>query len=214
MTNEIERHEPESGYKTTPNNNSNIATALSKAQGVMQGAKKDKKNPFFHSSYSTLASVFDAIRDPFSSNGLSVSQMIDVKDDGKQILRTQILHSSGEFLESRMWLPIELNPQKMGSAITYARRYSLMAIAGIPSEDDDGNQASGKPAPVSSYISQQDVSNLESLINGNARVRKLVLANCNQNLSSITVDRLSGAIKWIKHEIAKDSKLEIDSDND
>lgn len=118
-----------------------IAEALSKAQATMSGAKKHSKNPYFNSKYSDLASVFEAIREPLTSNGLAVSQSIDVVD-GKQVIRTMLLHVSGEYLESTMFLPVESNPQKLGSAITYYRRYSLMAICGLPAEDDDGNAAS------------------------------------------------------------------------
>jgi hypothetical protein len=183
---------------------SNLATALCKAQGVMSGAKKSAKNPFFKSNYADLASVFDAIREPFSKNGLSISQTMDVLENGTQILCTRLLHVSGEFIDSKMLLPAEVNPQKLGSTITYLRRYSLMAICGIPAEDDDGNAASGKPAPAPKYIDCNQLSELETLINGNARVRKLVLDNCKQNMASITVDRFSGAVKWIKDELAKD----------
>ena len=173
----------------------NLAKALSKAQGMMEGAKKDKKNPFFNSRYADLSSVFDAIRQPFASNGLSITQVMDVTEDGKTILCTRLMHDSGEFIDSKMILPIDPNPQKVGSCITYYRRYSLMAIAGIPAEDDDGNVAAGKPAP--SFISSQQVSNLERLINGHTEVRAKVLANCNGNLSSITIDRYAGAIEWV-----------------
>mgnify|MGYP003647753682 CR=1 FL=1 len=121
---------------------SQIATALCKAQGVMTGAKKGKQNPFFKSTYSDLASIFDAIREPFHSNGLSVTQTMEVLPTGVQLLCTRLLHNSGEYIDSKMLLPPEGNPQKLGSLITYFKRYSLMAIAGVPSEDDDGNSAS------------------------------------------------------------------------
>jgi len=182
----------------------NLATALSKAQAVMKGAKKSSKNPFYKSTYCDLSSIFDAIRVPFAENGLSVSQTMDILDNGKQILCTRMLHVSGEFLDSKMLLPQELNPQKLGSLLTYYRRYSLMAICGIAGEDDDGNEASGNCAPIPQYISHKQLSELETLINGNTRVRKLVLDNCKQNMASITTDRFSGAVKWIESELEKD----------
>ena len=119
----------------------NLATALSKAQAMMTGAKKDKHNAFFKSQYSTLSSILDAIRDPFAVNGLSVTQTMEVLPTGLQMLCTRLLHNSGEYIDSKMLLPTESNPQKMGSLITYLRKYSLMAIAGVASEeDDDGNK--------------------------------------------------------------------------
>jgi hypothetical protein len=186
-------HHEETDDKIVQLEVSNLATALCKAQSVMSGAKKDKQNPFFRSRYADLASVFDAIRAPFASNGLSITQTMDVLADGQQVLCTRLMHVSGEFIDSKMLLPKDPNPQKLGSAITYMRRYSLMAIAGIPAEDDDGNQASGNPLPKLDYISSKQVADLERLINGNDKVRAQVLANCNNNMSSITKDRYPGA---------------------
>jgi hypothetical protein len=185
----------------------NLATALSKAQAMMTGAKKDKHNDFFKSQYSTLSSILDAIRDPFAVNGLSVTQTMEVLPTGLQMLCTRLLHNSGEYIDSKMLLPTESNPQKMGSLITYLRKYSLMAIAGVASEDDDGNSASGNAEPSSPRISIEQVMELEELINGNSRVRKMVLDNCRQNMATITVDRYAGALKWIKSELKKDEAI-------
>jgi hypothetical protein len=123
-----------------------LAVALAKAQGVILGAAKDSENPFFKAKYADLASVWDACRGPLSSNGLSVCQTTDVLNDGKVILLTQLLHTSGEWIVGRYPVcPVKNDPQSLGSATTYARRYALMAIAGIAPEDDDGNAASGRP---------------------------------------------------------------------
>lgn len=138
----------------------NLATALSKAQGVITGAKKDKKNPFFKSQYADLESVFEAIRQPFADNGLSVTQTMDVVDGGRMVLCTRLMHASGQFIDSKMLLPQEANPQKLGALLTYYRRYMLMAIAGIPAADDDGNKASGKVEPVSNLINAKQVVEL------------------------------------------------------
>ena len=124
-----------------------LATALNKAQDEMGGAVKDKKNPFFKSSYADLASVVMAIKEPFAGNGLSYSQF-PISRDGLVGVETILMHTSGEFISSELLLPTtKKDPQAAGSAITYARRYALQAIAGIPSEDDDGNLASKKAAP-------------------------------------------------------------------
>ena len=81
---------------------SNLATALCKAQGVMGGAKKTSNNPFFKSKYSDLASVFDTLRIPFASNGLSIVQLMDVLDSGVTVLITRLMHVSGESIDSKM----------------------------------------------------------------------------------------------------------------
>lgn len=121
-----------------------LAASLSKAQGEIEGAIKDSKNPHFKSSYADLASVMDAIREPFRKYGLSYSQ----HPVGRNLV-TILMHQSGEFIQSEMELLVEKpNMQGLGSAITYARRYSLAAIAGVAQVDDDGNEASRFPAQV------------------------------------------------------------------
>lgn len=174
-----------------------LAEALNKAQGTMSGAKKDKKNPFYKSSYADLSSVFDAIREPFAANGLSVTQTMGVLESGRTLLKTSLLHSSGERIDSEMLLPDIADPQKLGSAITYYRRYSLMAIAGIPAEDDDGNAASGqKPQPKP--INDNQIKLINDLIGNNENIRQLVLKECNGNIANITIEQFPGAMKWIK----------------
>ena len=127
-----------------------LAKALAAAQGEMTAASKDASNPHFKSRYATLASVWDAIRGPLSRNGLSVSQVLETPDAGPGVIvRTILLHTSGQWICSRYVMPIpdKLTPQAVGSAITYARRYALSAIVGIaPDDDDDGNAASVTPA--------------------------------------------------------------------
>ncbi len=119
-----------------------IAEALAKAQAVMRHATKDSTNPHFKSKYADLASVLEAIKEPFQANGLSLSQ--HPGGDGDRITVTTILmHKSGEHLKSTLTLiPTKKDPQGAGSAITYARRYAAMAVAGLAADDDDGNAAS------------------------------------------------------------------------
>lgn len=120
-----------------------LAEALSKAQGAMRNALKDSSNPYFKSNYADLASVSDACRKELAINGLAVSQLPEMRD-GRLVLSYILMHSSGEWLCGEIEMnPVKSDPQGIGSAITYARRYSLAAIVGIATEDDDGNAASG-----------------------------------------------------------------------
>ena len=121
-----------------------LAEALSKAQGEMTGAVKSKQNPFFKSSYADLAACWDAARAPLSKHGLSVSQTTEVSEAGTVILVTSLLHSSGEHISGKLPVkPVKDDPQSMGSALTYARRYGFCAIVGVApaDEDDDGEGA-------------------------------------------------------------------------
>jgi hypothetical protein len=121
-----------------------LAEALSKAQGEMSNAAKDKDNPFFKSSYADLASVWGACREALSKNGLSVSQFVDTVE-GKLILTSILLHMSGEWMSSEVSIvPVKNDPQGIGSAITYFRRYCLSALVGIAPAEDDGESAMGR----------------------------------------------------------------------
>ena len=121
-----------------------ISEALCKAQHEMEGAKKDTSNPFYKSKYADLASVIYAIKEPLCKNNLSYTQLVESNDEGKTFLKTILMHKSGQSISSKMLVkPTRDDMQGLGSAITYARRYSLQAIVGLSSEDDDGNAASG-----------------------------------------------------------------------
>ena len=117
-----------------------LATALSKAQGVMETAKKTSTNPFFKSQYADLASVWEACRKPLSDNGLSILQTLE---DGK--VETILLHTSGQYVSSVLaFTAKDQTSQSIGSAITYARRYALSAMVGICPDDDDAEAAMGR----------------------------------------------------------------------
>ena len=125
-----------------------LATALTKAQGTLEGARTDGVNPFFKAKYATLASVWDACRKPLTDNGLSVVQTCSVGESDGLILDTTLLHTSGQWISGELAIkPTKNDPQGIGSAITYARRYGLAAVIGICPEDDDAESATEhKPA--------------------------------------------------------------------
>ena len=128
-----------------------LAAALATAQASMGPAIKGKKNPHFRSNYADLSSVVEAIREPFTANGLSWVQAPSVDPEtGLVTVTTRILHSSGQWMEASVAaMPgrggkADLSPQAVGSAVTYLRRYGLQAMAGVPSADDDGEAAMGR----------------------------------------------------------------------
>lgn len=124
-----------------------LAAALAKAQGGMSNAAKDKTNPFFKSNYADLASIMDACRAVLSENALAVVQTTELGQAGWVVVVTTLMHSSGQWIRGRLALmPVKPDPQGVGSAITYGRRYGLQAIVGIAADDDDGNAASGRAA--------------------------------------------------------------------
>lgn len=119
-----------------------IAAAVIAAQGELGTAKKTADNPFFKSKYADLAAVVETARPVLTRHGLGVVQSADC-DGELAVVETLLVHTSGEWFKSRTVLkPTKADPQGMGSAVTYARRYAFMAIIGMAAEDDDGNAAS------------------------------------------------------------------------
>lgn len=119
-----------------------IGAALAKAQSEMEPAIKDKTNPFFKANYADLASVWAACRKALADNGLSVAQGLGGTVSGDGYLWTTLLHSSGQFITGECPMILgKRDPQGVGSAMTYYRRYGLAAILGITQEDDDAQGA-------------------------------------------------------------------------
>lgn len=119
-----------------------LASALASAQAELSPAAKNAQNPHLKNRYADIAAVYEAIRETLPKHGLSVSQII-MPHESKARVRTLLMHKSGQWLASECLMPLDRNggPQGMGSAITYARRYSLSAIVGVVSEDDDDAEA-------------------------------------------------------------------------
>ena len=119
-----------------------LATALCQCQGEMGAAGKDAENPFFSSKYADVSSVLKAIKAPLANNGLSFVQT-PVQHENEAGVTTRLMHTSGQWMESTLWLPVgKPDAQGVGAAITYARRYALQSILGVPAADDDGNAVS------------------------------------------------------------------------
>ena len=118
-----------------------LAGALAKAQGAIQDATKNAQNPFFKSKYADLSSVRNTIKDPLSENELALTQFPTVGQNGVSV-ETMLLHSSGQFMVASTWVPIaKADAHGIGSALTYARRYGIMSLLCLATEDDDGNAA-------------------------------------------------------------------------
>jgi hypothetical protein len=139
-------------FKNRSENIGELAAAMAKAQGEMKGALKDSSNPFFKSKYADLSAVMEAIREPFAKNGLAYVQSTRMEGE-RLIMETTIIHSSNQWWSTEYPVtPKEFSPQAIGSAITYARRYSLSSIAGVAQVDDDGEAAEGRKSFVHGAI--------------------------------------------------------------
>jgi len=149
-----------------------IAGALAKAQASMSHAVKDRTNPHMRNKYATLVACIDAVRGPLSANGIALVQSGTYRpEDGTVVVTTMLLHSSGQWLAAdTSFAPSALatkgasatDAQSIGSAITYGKRYGLMAMVSISSEDedDDGNAASGRQAPAREMPPEQQAGRM------------------------------------------------------
>jgi len=122
-----------------------LSLALAKAQGDIKGALSKSKNPFFNSKYADLHTVLESCLPHLTKCGLAIIQGNEFCDKTNGFyVTTMMVHSSGEWIRSRIRMPIGKNPtaHSVGSATTYGRRYGLSAMVGIAQYDDDGNDIS------------------------------------------------------------------------
>jgi len=142
-----------------------LAAALARAQGMIEPAPRDATNPFFKSRYATLQSIRTAMQEAFAQNGLSVIQTPTV-ENGQLRLLTILLHESGQHLDcGTLAAEVDISdPQKMGSAITYFRRYALAAISQtVSDEDDDAASVSRRKPPKDVVAARERIRKAETL---------------------------------------------------
>jgi len=181
-----------------------VIIALCAVQAELRPAVRKSENPFFHSKYAPLDAVWDVVRVPMAKHGLAVAQHFVITPEGTCALVTTLGHKSGQFI--RGYYPVgakSADPQHVGSAVTYARRYSLSAMLGVvsPEEDDDGNgtmtkasptvtKASTRPAIISESSGIQEI--MESL---NAKIVQPTPAEKKEIAERIG----DGTDGWFKH---------------
>jgi hypothetical protein len=120
-----------------------ISSALVKAQGELNAVSKDGNNPHFRSKYATLQNIVESTRDTLRKHGLAVVQTFGETDGTYINLTTTLLHESGEYISGTLTVrPNKPDAQGIGSAASYARRYSYAIIGLVTNDDDDGNIAS------------------------------------------------------------------------
>ncbi|KTR27926.1 hypothetical protein RSA11_04510 [Exiguobacterium indicum] len=170
---------------------SSIAKALAAFQQDVTQPKKSAKNPHFKSTYVPLDNVVDSIAETAPKHGLSYIQTTVTEND-KAGVQTLLMHESGEWIEFEpLLLPIgqKATPQAVGSAITYARRYSLSSVFGLASEvDDDANgasdNASKNPAPKAVMATKTELDTLNKLVD--------ILAG----LHAVSREKVLEKVKW------------------
>ena len=163
-----------------------IATALVKAQKEFGPALKSSSNPHFRSKYADLAACVEAVIEGLNNNGIALTQRVSPCENGV-IVETVFVHESGEVINcGQLHVPAaKQDAQGYGSALTYARRYSLMAACGIAPEDDDGNAASKRPtAPAAPAVDVTDhIAAIEASANSDelAKMYQDAIKACGQD---------------------------------
>ena len=143
-----------------------IAPALVKALNEVGGVGKAAANPFFKSKYATLENVIDASKPFLAANGIVLIQFPGAYNQGAMSLETVLMHESGEWISGSEAFGVatgKQDPQAVGSALTYARRYAHMAVLNMPAVDDDGEGAMPRNQ-VQAKITQDQADTLEALI--------------------------------------------------
>ncbi len=181
-----------------------LYAAMAKAFPEIEGASKDKNNPHFKSKYADLGAVVEAIKPALTKHGLFFVQQTH-EQEGGVCVETVVCHSSGESMPlGKLFVPAsKQDAQGYGSALTYARRYSLMTAFGVCPEDDDGNAAS-KPAPQEAValIDETQRSELQALIEATASD---IVAFCKfykiGSLPELPVSKFAHAQKSLKNKL-------------
>jgi hypothetical protein len=141
---------------------SNIYSALAIFREKVSAVKKDADNPFFKSKYADLPSILEVIKEPLQLSGLAITHHCKNTDGSFSVITTLAHHSTGETIESEF--PVFGNkPQEIGSSMSYARRYNLLALLDIPTEDDDGNKANDAKRTTKEAIQEKKWLNFRDL---------------------------------------------------
>lgn len=187
-----------------------FAKAFPKAQAAMGDVLKKATNPAFKSKYADLAAVVEATIPALNSSGFSVLQPPATGGNGEVRIMTMILHESGQWMRCTLSLrPTKADPQGVGSAITYGRRYGLQAMTGVAPEDDDGNAASRpngqhQPANTGPRITREQADELAVILeDAGADIGRFCSFMQVPTLSDIPANRFDAAMNAAQAKLKK-----------
>lgn len=182
-----------------------IAVAFIKAKKAFAPALKDKTNPAFRSKYADLGACLEAVDDALLDNGIALYQ--ETSEDASGVtVETVLLHESGEAIRcGKLHVPAsKQDPQGYGSALTYARRYSLMTACGIAPEDDDGNAASGQRQKAEPTLTKEQIAKIEQAASeADISIADVCKTGKVKSLADIQASRLGSLINWIESQKRK-----------
>ncbi len=181
-----------------------LATALSAAQGEIDDAQKGSINPAYRSKYADLAAVRAAIKAPLQKHGLSIVQLPRTVQGGVEV-ETMLLHKSGEFIAETLFMPVgKFDAHGIGSGISYSRRYGIMSVLALASDDDDGN-ASVSNKPVDNLPVKNQPLTKELMQKGRVAAKNGALQEWWKGLSKSDRDQLSVEDRTELKKLAEES---------
>lgn len=146
----------------------NLAKAFIKAQSEFGAVVKGSDNPFYKSKYADINDVIKTIKEALNNNDIAYLQptkCIEVAGTKVNVVETILMHESGESISAQTEIICDkVDAQKFGAAVTYARRFGLQSIVGLPAEDDDGNTASGKVKPTAKTLPNKSKPSVDSKV--------------------------------------------------
>lgn len=184
-----------------------VAAALVLAQQTMLPLIKDSNNPFFKSKYADLQAVTEACYPALQANGICVLQSAESLGALGINIRTRLLHTSGQFIETDCAIPpAGQDPQKYGSAVTYGRRYGLQAAVGLAAIDDDGESAMNRNAtkPATTTPAEPAPKPTPPAINNDPAMVKKITDNFWQATTLVALDELMALAKTRGYGTHKD----------
>ena len=199
--------EPEITEVTMTSGTPDLNAALAKAQGAMSNAKFNRQNPHFKNRYADLAAIIDAIKKPLADNGLGYTQVLALRD-GALLLVTTLRHPTGQCLESVYPLPMPTKPQEFGSALTYAKRYSLSSLIGIAADEDDDAEVVSKANGAATVISdQQAVALQERIMEVDASIQKFLAFFGIDSVTQLPANRHAEAVAMLDKFAERKAKM-------
>jgi hypothetical protein len=206
-----------------------LAAALAGAQAEMRSIAKDRTNPHFKNRYATLDAIMDTVRPVLAAHGLSVVQGVgETEGEARGVtVETMLLHKSGEWVGSSVFMPLaKADPQSVGSAMTYGRRYGVSALLALATDEDDDGNAGSTPngRQQQRRPSSEPVAPGMTAGNGDAPTDKQRAFLANLMKSSVFTDserrkveanvtskaRAKSAIEWAQAEIEKRKGEEVE----
>lgn len=171
-----------------------IHEKLFKIQQEIGAIAKDSENPFFKSKYFDINQLIKQLEPFLKEHKLLLLQPLVTNEFEQNGVETQLIEvETGSMVTSFCQFPQNNDPQKMGSAITYLRRYTLQSLLGLQAEDDDANKASGRDNPIKDY----QITKIDGLIHSST-IEEKVKVNIEKEMTDMTFDRAKECIAYLQ----------------